>query len=202
MMYETCLQSLLDPLGIYDFSDGSLNGAELASLGTALDLVFQQLVLAERESIVTTAENEGLSRREALFARSPAANSPIDRRVAIAALMQISSDSFTPAAIDLTLSGCGIRAWAYEMGNGVIRIVFPDVTGEPDEYERIKQIILDIIPCHLDVEFYLRYMTWYDCENCGYTWAGVESKNYSWDAFLSSVPSMTSKEDIFAIWYP
>lgn len=70
----------------------------------------------EREALTATAEGEGLARREALFARRPAAVTPEDRRAAIAALLQIDGDSLTPSAIDRTIRGCGIRARALEMG--------------------------------------------------------------------------------------
>ena len=63
----------------------------------------------ERESLLATAESEGLDRREVLFAHKPAAVTQEDRREAIAALLRISEDSLTPEAINDTLTGCGIR---------------------------------------------------------------------------------------------
>ena len=64
-----------------------------------------QLETAEREALTATAEDEGLERREALFARRPAAFTAADRRAAIAALLQIDGDSLTPSAIDATPAG-------------------------------------------------------------------------------------------------
>lgn len=142
---------------------------------------------AQRESILATAEDQGLRWREALFARRPAAPTTELRRAAIAALMQIGADSFSPEAINSAITGCGIRAQALEMGQGHIRIIFPDVAGVPEDFEQIQKIILDIIPCHLETEFYFRYLTWAECEVAGWTWEQVESAGHTWHSFELAV---------------
>ena len=189
-VYEQYLRGLLAPLGVYDLAGGAVGGGELAALGAGLDGVSALLDLAEREALTATAEDQGLARREALFARRPAAVTPADRRAAIAALLQIDGDSLTPGAIEATLRGCGIRARALEMGAGRLRVIFPDVAGEPPEFPQIRRIILDILPCHLEVEFYFRYLTWEECERAGYTWAAVEAAGHTWESFQLAVPPM------------
>ena len=114
-MYEKYLRQLLAPLGVYDLTEGSVNGAELYALGVLLDQIGERMELAERESLTATAEDEGLRRREALFARRPAAVTAAERRAAIAALLQIDGDSLTPSAINHTLLGSGIRARAVRL---------------------------------------------------------------------------------------
>ena len=47
---------------------------------------------------------------------------------------------------------------------------------------------MDILPCHLDVEFRLRYLTWEVCHQVGYTWAQVEERGYNWRSFQLAVP--------------
>ena len=126
-MYEAHLRSLLSPLGIYDLEEHSASGAAVCALGTGLDTVSRRLEEIEREALTATAEGEGLARRGALFARRPAAVTAEERRAAIAALLQIDGDSLTPAAIDRTIRGCGIRARALEMGGGQLRVIFPEV---------------------------------------------------------------------------
>jgi len=189
-MYEEYLRSLLAPLGIYDLREGTVNRAELAALGAGFDTVSDQLALAEREALTATAEDAGLRRREALFAKRPAADTAADRRAAIAALLQIDGDSLTPSAINYTLQGCGIKARAQEMDTGHLRVLFPEVAGTPADFDQIQSIILDILPCHLDVEFYFRYLTWAECEATGYTWAAVEAAAYTWEEFQLAVPPL------------
>ena len=188
MGYETYIKGLLSPLGVYDLTMGSISGEELFALGRALDKEAAALERAERESCSVTAEEEGLDRREALFARRPAAPTTELRRAAIATLLQIGGDSFSLEAINRTISGCGIKALALELAEwGHIRVIFPEVAGEPEDYAQIRKIILDIIPCHLDVEFYLRYLTWEECEEQGFTWASVEADKHTWHSFELAV---------------
>ena len=187
-MYEAYLRNLLAPLGIYDLTEHSVSGAAVCALGAGLDAVGSRLAVIERESLTATAEDEGLTRRETLFARRPAAFTAADRRAAIAALLQIDGDSLTPSAIDATLRGCGIKARAIEMGDGQLRVIFPEVAGEPEGFDQIRRIILDILPCHLGVEFYFRYLTWQECEDAGYTWAQVEAAEHTWETFQLAVP--------------
>lgn len=187
-MYEEYLRNLLEPLGVYDLRTGTVNLAELHALGQGLDAVSGQLEYTEREALAATAEDQGLSRRESLFRRRPAAFTPAERRAAIAALLQIDGDSLTPGAINRTMGGCGVKARALEMGDGKLRVIFPEVAGVPPEFEQIRAIILEILPCHLEVEFYFRYLTWAECEQAEYTWADVEAAEHTWESFQLAVP--------------
>ena len=182
------MKALLAPLGVYRLEGGTVNEAELYALGRGLDFAAKRLEEVERESLTETAEDEGLRRREALFLRRPASTTLKERRAAIAALLQIDGDSLTPEAINRTISGCGIRARAVETGTNQVRVEFPETAGIPQDFEQIEKIILDILPCHLGVEFHLRYLTWEECHRTGYTWALVEERNYDWRAFQLAVP--------------
>lgn len=187
-MYEGYLRMLLEPLGVYDLTAGTINGAELYALGGGFDTVSDMLDTVERESLTATAENVGLVRREALFARRNAAVTPEDRRAAIAALLQIDGDSLTPTAINKTIRGCGIKARAEELGDGKLRVIFPEVAGIPEEFDKIRDVILDILPCHLNVEFYFRYLTWEECHRVGFTWQMVERAEHTWESFQTAIP--------------
>lgn len=189
MGYGACLKELLAPLRVYDLAAGTVSEGELYALGALLDTVDQRLEAVERESLTATAENEGLARRESLFARRPVAVTAEDRRAAIAALLQIDGDSLTPEAINRTIRGCGLWAKALEVDTGHLRVIFPEVSGVPPEFREIEEIILDILPCHLEVEFYFRYLTWQECENMQLTWAGVEAELHTWESFELAVPA-------------
>lgn len=182
------MRRFLRPLGVYDLTPGSLSGSELDALGHGLDELSAHLDYVERESALATAEEEGLRRREMLFARTPVHYSTELRRQAIAALLRIGGDCFTLSDINSTISGCGIKALAQEKDQfGYIRVIFPEVAGIPDGFEQIRDIILDIIPCHLDVEFYFRYLTWQECEAFQYTWTVIHQRAYTWHGFELAV---------------
>ena len=188
MGYGEHLRTFLRPLGIYDLTPGSLSGSELDALGHGLDVLSCRMDYVERESALFTAEGEGLRRRETLFARTPVHYTTELRRQAIAALLRIGGDCFTLSDINSTISGCGIKALAQEKERfGYIRVIFPDVAGIPEGFEQIREIILDIIPCQLEVEFYFRYLTWQECEAFQYTWAVIHQREYTWHGFELAV---------------
>ncbi len=161
----------------------------LAQADWVLDEVDGAMEYAEQEGVLQTAEGEGLARREKLFSRCPVSVSTALRREAIAALARINADSFTLDAINSTLSGCGIKALAEETEKkGTVKVWFPNTVGVPDEFSQVESIILDIIPCHLLVEFYFRYLTWLECERVGFTWQSVEDAHHTWESFEKAVP--------------
>ncbi len=189
MTYYDYLCALLEPMRIYRTERGSISGSELYAAGEALDGALARMDYAEREGILPLAEGEGLARREKLFSRCPVHVSTALRREAIAALARISADSFTLDAINSTLGGCGIRAIAEETEKkGTVKVWFPNTVGVPDEFSQVESIILDIIPCHLLVEFYFRYLTWRECEAQKFTWQSVEDAHHTWESFEKAVP--------------
>ena len=68
-MYEQYLIRLLAPLGLYDLR-APHNGGELAALGGELDSVSGLVELVERESLLATAESEGLDRADMALAEN------------------------------------------------------------------------------------------------------------------------------------
>lgn len=178
-----------EPMRVYRTERGTLSGGELYAAGAVLDEADGAMEYAEQEGLLQTAEGEGLARREKLFSRCPVSVSTALRREAIAALARINADSFTLDAINSTLSGCGIKALAEETEKkGTVKVWFPNTVGVPDEFSQVESIILDIIPCHLLVEFYFRYLTWLECERVGFTWQSVEDTHHTWESFEKAVP--------------
>lgn len=191
MGYYNYLCELLRPLRVYRLDEGSLSGAELYAAGEGLDAAAEALEKAVREGVLMTAEDEGLSRRERLFSRIGVRVTPELRRLAIASLMRVGGDGFTVGAINQTISGCGVRAVAAETDEqGVVRVTFPQVAGEPEDFARIHDIILEIMPCHLQVDFYFRFLTWEECEAAAWTWQGVEDAGHTWESFEKAVPTV------------
>ena len=175
------LKALLAPLGLYDLSAGTRNEAELFALGAALDGVDAALTAAEREALVPTATAEGLARWEAALPWRPAAGTLAERRAAISALLCVDGDSLTLEAVNRAIQGCGIRARVQETGIGTVEVWFPGQKGVPPQFERIRRILLDILPCHLAVTFCFRYLSWEEFEGRSLSWAAVEAAGTTWE---------------------
>lgn len=181
MSYGAYLKDLLAPLGVYDL-EGTVNGGELECIGAALDGVEQELEDIEREMVLSTAEGMGLERIESLLARKPVAGTLEDRRAALAALLRIGGDSFTLAAINDNLKGCGLNAVASETGRaGYVEVRFPDVPGIPDGFEKMREIIESILPAHVGIEYVYWYITWALMEEKFDTWGDIETIGPTWE---------------------
>ncbi|BFK88322.1 DUF2313 domain-containing protein [Pseudoflavonifractor sp. DSM 107456] len=174
------LKEMLAPLRVYRL-EGTLNGAELESIGMALDGPAGALEELEREMLLTTAESWGLDQIESLLRRRPVAQTPQDRREALAALLRIGGDSFTLAAINDNLRGCGVNAVVSETDTpGTVEVRFPDVPGIPDGFDEIREILEDILPCHLLIRYVYWYITWKMLEERFSCWGEIEAMGLSW----------------------
>lgn len=181
MDHEQNLVDLLRPLGVYDLSAGAVNRGELAAYGALLDAGGAALADTEREMSLTTAESFGLTAVEELLPYRPVSESAAQRRRALAALLRISGDSFTLRAINDTLSGCGINAVAAEgTAPGYVEVSFPDVAGIPDAFEKLRSIIEEILPCHLEITYVFWYNSWAELAALTPTWGAAAGTGKSW----------------------
>ena len=173
--------SLLRPLDVYDLREGAVNRGELASYGSALDARETELSDTAREMNLTTATDFGLERIEALLPYRPVAVTAAQRRSALAALLRIGGDSFTPDAINDTLRGCGLNARAEEGDDpGCVKVYFPDVAGIPEDFDRLREIIEEILPSHVDVTYVFWYNTWSMTAKRYPTFGEAEATELSW----------------------
>lgn len=179
--FEDYLVSLLQPLGAYDLRPGAVNRGELAAYGAKLDGAAEELDHTAREMNLTTAEDFGLERVEALLPYRPVCETVRQRRAALAALLRINGDSFTTSAINDTLRGCGLNARAEEGSQpGYVKVYFPDVAGIPEGFDRLRLIIEDILPSHVDVTYVFWYNTWGMVAQRHPTWGDAASTGLSW----------------------
>ena len=193
--FEDCLVNLLRPLGVYDLRSGAINRGELAAYGARLDHGEEELDHTAREMNLTTAQDFGLERIEALLPYRPVCTTVCQRREALAALLRISGDSFTPEAVNDTLRGCGLNARAEEGDRpGYVKVYFPDVAGIPEGFDRIRVIIEEILPSHVDVTYVFWYNTWGmvakrhltfgHAADTGLSWYGLAIEN---DGYLEEI---------------
>ena len=196
MSYGNELVTMLRPLGVYSFREGSFSLAELQALGAALDEADASFSKAQKETIVKSAGDEGLSKWEALFRSRPPAKTVEARRAAIAGFLRISGDSFTLAALNRCLCACGVACSVEETGEvNRVKVWFPGVMGIPDGFSQMKIIIEDILPCQLGIIYWFRYCTWQETE--GYT-EDRKKETASLPRVLRAVPDRSARCDAAA----
>ena len=179
MSHAQYLRDLLRPLGVYDL-EAPFNGGELDAQGEALDHLGGWLEEIQRESSLVTAESWGLENIARLLVRRPVATEPRRLAAALAALLRIGGDSFTLAAINDTITGCGIPAVVKELGKGQVSVSFPGVAGEPEGFPELKTIIEDILPAHLGIEYDFWFLIWQELEDNFPSWRSIEVLELSW----------------------
>lgn len=186
MSYAQYLREFLRPLGVYNL-EAPFSGGELDAEGQALDGAEGVLEEVRGETDLTSARDWGLQRLACLFARRPVAGSPEELAQALAALLRIGGDSFTLAAINDTISGCGIPAKVSELGVGRVQVRFPGTGGTPQGFDQMKKIIEDILPAHLSIEYWFWYLTWAELEAKFACWADIEAKGLTWEQLTTYV---------------
>lgn len=174
------MKDLLRPLGVYNL-DESFLGAELECMGLALDGVEKELERIQQEMCLTTAREEGLNEAAKLFGLRPVTQNSKQLADALSALGRISWDSFTLSAINNTISGCGVRAEVAETDTpGAVTVRFPDLKGVPDRFDSLREVIEDILPAHLQIEYLFWYLIWEELESRKLTWQGIQNIGMSW----------------------
>ena len=154
MSHGQNLRDLLEPLGVYRW-EGTFQWGELQSQGAALDGVEAELESIQREMNLATAQAEGLDGVLALLGleREEGALAE-DLRQTAAALLRIGGDSFTLAAMNDTLRGCGLPARVEETGDPLkLKVIFPQAAGIPAGFAQVQARVEDILPCHVQVEY-------------------------------------------------
>lgn len=179
MGYCEYIKQLFEPLRLY--ASGGTGDAELEAIGGEFDKCLGLLQSAEKESLVVTAEDEGLEGYERILPYTPAYISASDRRRAILALLRIDECSFTQTALNDTIAGCGIRAVVREGAAAQTVIVsFPYNRGIPDNIDELKFRIEEILPCHLNIEYHYIYTVWGEIEAFFGMWSELHAEIGSW----------------------
>ena len=160
MRYGDYLRRLLQPLGVYALSEGSISGAALDALGAALDDAAAELTENQRESLIATAQDAGLSQMERLAPYLATGSDAQARRDALAGFLRIGGDGFTRDALNRCLAACGTTCVVYETGErGAVSVRFPHTVGEPSAYAEKQRIIESILPCHLETRYEILWCT-------------------------------------------
>ena len=180
MSFGQILRDLLSPLGVYRW-EGAYQWAELQCEGMALDEVADELALIRREMNLATAQDQGLTGIQSLLGVDPGARDTEELRLALAALLRIGGGSFTLAAMNDTLRGCGLPARVEETGDPLHLVVsFPGIGGIPTDFDRMQTIIESILPCHIWVEYRLSAMSWSVMETKFRDWDSLEGDKITW----------------------
>lgn len=180
MEYYECLKQFLEPLRLYDLENG-VGAEELKVIAMQLDEIFQVFEELGREILPPTAEGFGLILYEKLLPFRPAYLTTKDKRRALIALMRIRGGCFTQKLLQETISGCGLKAVIAE---GTLpltaEVSFPENRGIPDDFEKLKIRVEEIVPCHLSIEYKFIYTVWVEIMEKLPNWGNIHLRVNTW----------------------
>ena len=178
--YTEYLKQMLLPLGIYDLEEG-IGAEEIRVIGKQLDDIFNSLEVLGREAVLAQAQSYGLKNYEKMLPFTPAYITVEDERNAVLALLRIRGGCFTQAMLQNTLSGCGISASIEERAAAMtLAVGFPENRGIPENFDKLKMRIEEIIPCNLAVNYSFIYSTWQELMSLLSNWSALEGLAKNW----------------------
>jgi hypothetical protein len=178
--YTDYLKQILMPLGIYDLESG-LGAQELAVIGEQMDTIFDALEEIRREAFLASAESYGLTNFMNALPFTPASLTLEDERRAVMALLRIRGGCFTLPMLQDTVSGCGLKATIEESTEPMTVLVrFPQNRGVPENFEKLKRRISEIVPCHLKTDFQFIYSSWEELMAKLKTWGEAQERVGTW----------------------
>lgn len=176
------MKQKLRPLGFYNLNDNSLISAELNSYAEALDSIESSLSEIERECFITTAESYGLGMKERIFGAEQNNISVNKRREILIYRCSINSNSFNRESIEKVLEVAGINGYIIEVpSKNIMYINCLSLSDNSIDKDKIKKIIEEYLPAHLDCIFDFRDLKWDTIDSNNNTFNYIDSKNLTWN---------------------
>lgn len=175
------MMNKLEPLGIYDLSDGTNVKNELQAYAHALLIHRQNMEELLRECFISSSESYGLEIREKVIGNTRDEYSLAKRREMLTLRKGFNESDFTKESLKKFLRSFGVSDYS------IIEVPTQDsvsvcIGGSyPDsEAKWIENQIKNVLPAHLDVYVYFGGKTWNQFQQQNKTFAQLDERNLSW----------------------
>lgn len=176
------LRDALRPLGIYRLEEGTLVYAELAAYAAGLDLLEEGLDQLEREAFLSTAQGEGILKREEIYGKPKTLLPLQERREMLLYRGAVNNRNNTKADLERALVACGLRATVKEnLDGGTIYINCFDFLENFQGQEEIKEAAKEFLPCHLEAVFDFRTLDWDKIDGLENTFQQMDAAGMTWN---------------------
>lgn len=178
------MTALLDPLRLYDLSEGSHIFRELQAYAAGLELFRQRLERCRDDLFLATCSLERLARWEELLDLPVARSGEASRREMAAVKLSLGEGDFTPEGIRRSLLAAGLEAALQEeFSRRLIRVTDARIIGGYQTLDEVKQQVRRMLPAHLEVEFDIGILTWEMFEGFGLDFAAWDRRDFTWEWF-------------------
>ncbi len=181
--YESMVKTM-KPIGAYTLDGTTYVDNELKAYAAELDRLSAEIEEVIKESIVTTAEGDGLRFYERLVGTLDDNTSTDLRREMIIYLLNLNMNDNTPDGIKKFFKSIGLECEITE-NPAIFDLYIKPLGGEYSISER-KYIInraKDFLPCHLTFTIDFREATWADYDSKGRTFKQIDALGLSWEEF-------------------
>lgn len=176
----------LSPLGLYRLSEGSLIMAELLSMASGLDILYEELERLEQEAFVVTANGLGLEMREQAFGAKREETPLATRREMLLKRGAVTVNDCTKESLQQALLAVGLRALVQEIpGRQSLYINCIEQLDKTARRSDLVRAAVRYLPAHLDCDFDFGKITWEYLEQTAKSFAKLEELEYTWEDIRS-----------------
>lgn len=171
----------LEPLGVYDISEGTNICAELSAYAEALDKHRENMDEALRECFISTAEGYGIEIREKVFGQLRERYTNSKRREMLSLRRSLGENDFTRAGLDRFMASLGVDSYSLQELYGTYTIIVTiSNTFTDTEAKWIEKQIKEIMPAHLITLVYYGGSTFSEIDAENLTYSAFDNRNSTW----------------------
>jgi hypothetical protein len=176
------MTAAMKPTGLYVLTGSTAVDFELQAYAAELDLIYDALVLLERESFAATAAGYGLTLRLRQFGL-PSGGSVEAERAAVLELGAVTPDDFTGDGVVSALNAAGLACEITE--NAVAQKLYLNCSAElvssASRNAAVKTAKL-FLPAHLNAELDFRSISWNNIDQADNAYDALDALDLTWDA--------------------
>lgn len=171
----------LEPLGIYNISEGTNIFAELSAYAEALDRHRDNMDTVLRECFISTSESYGLEIREKVFGQLRGSYTDSKRREMLSLRWGLGDGDYTRAGLDRFMASLGVESYSLQELYGTYTIVVTISNTFTDaEAKWIEIQIKQFMPAHLTVNVYYGGPTFSEIDADNLTFSAFDNQNRTW----------------------
>ncbi|QVY62996.1 putative phage tail protein [Cytobacillus gottheilii] len=176
------ISDVLDQFFVDTATWGLAEWERICGLPVALDYTIYD---AFRQNNVSFSTVEGVAWDELETLFIPSAS---DRRSAIKSKLRGAGTITREKVADVcsAYSGGSVIVREYPSEYRVV-IEFTDITGVPSNMDTLQEVLRDLMPAHILVEYQYRYLRWNEFDSELYTWDSLGARNFTWNELEEAV---------------
>jgi hypothetical protein len=175
------LKAALRPLGLYRLDGATLVDAELKAYAAGLKLFWEAAAAFTRECFTATAEEEGLTLREALCGGTPAGLTVEQRRERLLYRTAVTADDCSREGVARALVAAGLHADVVEQPDEALYVNVHAPLGDTALCAALEAAAQEFLPAHIEAVFDFRPLSWDAVEAMELIFSAMDARGLTWN---------------------